>query len=196
MQIELKWNETDKRRFLSAVGKIGKAVKFQIESPGILPKTLAIKFTEQMRIAIITQKWVSKWGVRGRRYHPKYEKWKKEQVGHSLFWKLQGDLLAALQQWKVTEGWFSGVPITAMDSGGKNFSGKGKSKPIAMYGTILEEGGQHGGMHPARPVFEHTFNEFSFSSSRPGKSFGVTYSGGLAWALCEKALVQIGDHWR
>jgi len=55
-------------------------------------------------------------------------------------------------------GWIGGVPIGAMDQGGKSWFGKGadephgKSKSIAMYGSIEES---------RRPIFKPTAEEYA-----------------------------------
>jgi len=106
-------------------------------------------------------------------YSKRYRNWKYEYgwMGYPSPWRLKGDLVNSLTAFKASNGWIGGVPIGAVDSGGKSWFGKGskgplgKAKPIAMYGTVMEKGGdytaQGGGVHPARPVFGPAAEEYA-----------------------------------
>jgi len=95
-------------------------------------------------------------------YSPRYAKWKVEtmQLG-STFWILGRDLLKAITVIKKRWGYVGGIPMDAMDSGGKSWYGKGKvgkKKKIGMYGKTIEFGL---GKQPARPVFEPSGHEYA-----------------------------------
>jgi len=106
-------------------------------------------------------------------YVPRYRTWKYEYgwQGYPSPWRLRGDLVASLTSFKAADGdgWVGGVPYDKKDSGGKSWFGKGakgpsgKSRFIAMYGTVMEYGGSwaKAGTHPARPVFEPTMKEYA-----------------------------------
>jgi len=95
-------------------------------------------------------------------YSPRYAKWKVETMRMgSSFWILKGDLLRSLTVIKKRWGFVGGIPLNAMDSGGKSWHGtgdKGPRKSITMYAKTIEFGL---GKQPARPVFEPTGEQFS-----------------------------------
>ncbi len=84
-------------------------------------------------------------------------------MGYPSPWRLRGDLVSSLSAFKAPngKGYIGGVPIGAMDQGGKSWLGKGSkgpkgpSKPIAMYGSILEYGPKR------RPVFGPSADEYA-----------------------------------
>ena len=95
-------------------------------------------------------------------YSKRYQNWKYEYgwLGYPSPWRLRGDLVQSLSAFKNpgAHGWIGGVPIGAMDQGGKSWFGKGAqgpvgpSKSIAMYGSVEER---------RRPVFKPTAEEYA-----------------------------------
>jgi hypothetical protein len=161
--ITIKLDDKDRERYLRAAKK----VKAKVETFG--------KDEMQRRCAVDYFQLVVKniFSMNSPRpaYVPRYRTWKYEYGwnGYPSPWRLGGDLVKSLSAFKSKKGWVGGVPENAMDSGGKSWFGKGskggsgKSKPITMYGSVMEYGGSwpKAGNHPARPVFGPTAEEYA-----------------------------------
>lgn len=166
-------NEADLRRIMWAIHKVEDTVNFlKME----VPRSMAIECQQKLVAAIITQKYLGQWGSRAREYHPRYRLWKElyGRAGGMKFWILWTDLLKNIKVFKQPYagrhwGWMAGIQAGTMDTGGKSWMGrgrKGKAKPVAWYGRILEWGGSfgEGGVHPPRPVFGPTLRDFASES--------------------------------
>jgi hypothetical protein len=164
----LKFNTNDINRFIRALTRVSKQVR---RSRQAVPREMAIKFTNTVLTNITSQKFVHTWSSRAQRYNPKYQIWKRRYGKGGGFWVLWGDLISSITYFKAGDGWMSGVPSGAMDSGGKSWFGKGdqgEPKPLAMIARLLEKGGNagRGGKHPKRPVFGPTLVEFRTDGAR------------------------------
>jgi hypothetical protein len=163
--VDAQLDPAELQKLLSAVDAVDWQVHFQeIDSP----RFMALKYIEQLRMAITGQRFMSGYAP----YHPRYKDWKNSYGKRSGFWQLFGDLLMNLNHWRNgTSSYFAGIRQGVMDTGGKSWTGKGdrgKPKPIAMYGWVMEEGlsGKNkAGKHPARPIFRPTLFEFAFGDS-------------------------------
>lgn len=161
-------NETDFRRIQKAVDRlIVSARRAQTECP----RTLAEGYVEEVREAIISSKYSSKY----QDYNERYEEWKHKHGKGLRFWDLFGDLISNLHAFPVESGFFGGIPSGTMDSGGKSWLGKGDkgpSKDIAWYGWIMEEGGVFVGnagvtqRHPKRALFTPVFNSYKIRARK------------------------------
>lgn len=152
-------NDTHFRRIIFAIEKM---ISMAILQKKDLPYKSAIDYKQLLVQNILTQKYASTYSP----YSPWYAHWKTvTMLSGSHFWRLYGDLLKAITTRQATNGYFSGVPSGVMDSGGKSLFGtrknpRGKRKPIAMYGRVMEGGLNN---HPARPVFGPTRDEYARS---------------------------------
>jgi len=147
--ITIKFIEADLQRYLKALEKVEQSVKLFGQDE--MQRRCAVDYY-QLLVKNIMSKMVPKPS-----YSPRYARWKKKygRMGFPSPWRLKGDLVASLSAFPVGKGWMGGVPIGAMDSGGKSWLGKGDigdSKPIAMYGSIEED---------RRPVFGPTAKEYA-----------------------------------
>lgn len=120
-------------------------------------------------------------------YTARYAMW-KQKVGKwsGGFWNLKGDLIKALTHFREENGWKGGIPADVMDTGGKSWLGnldKGPSKPIAMYGIVMEFGGNYGkaGYHTERPLFWPVYKDYAAFDWRRNQ-----------WV----AMQDIGRYWR
>lgn len=184
ISIEAKLEDADKTRLLAAIAEVDKAVHFYAEEA---PRKLALAYVKELRANIISGRYDAAFAA----YNPKYAKWKASMGLGSKFWKLYGDLIMNLRVFKdTTDGYWGGIPYGLMDRGGKSWFSKpgqrvGPRKPIAMYGTVVEEGNKK---TPARPVFALTFRDFTWSKT-------VATQGGM-WIEGEKVLQIIGGKWK
>jgi hypothetical protein len=162
--IEIKIDELTRRRIINAIGKVQVATRYQNDE---LPREMSRQFVTRVRQDIISQYWVSRWSARGQRYEERYGKWKAEQGYGSDFWKLGGALIAALSSFKVSDGYMAGIP-NGIIGASPRYSGT-RLYEIAKYAYTLEYGGDYrsrkGGIHPKRPVFTHSINQFAFRES-------------------------------
>lgn len=127
-------------------------------------------------------------------YNTRYAAWKAQYGRAHGYWQLFGDLVRNIVSTRttypfgtsqLTYAFFSGIPAGVKDSGGKSWFGrghKGASKDIAWYARIMEKGSASGGqVHPARPIFEPTMEEYA-------QSGWITRGA--------EALNEIGKRWR
>ncbi len=189
--LEAKWDDRQKNILMSRLATVTRMVYYYIQPPGELPKQLSIKYVELARQYLLLFRRGGDMGYKA--YNPDYAKWKKQYGKLSGFWNLMGDLFENVKSSRARDGYFGGVVSTVMDRGGKSWYGKGnrgEPKSIAMYGTVMEEGlaGGKAGVHPARPLFRPVLEKFAYSKSRA--------TAGLAWSICDSALMKIGDAWK
>ena len=158
--ITIKFIEADVKRYLKALVKLNAAAMGFGQQE--MQRRCAVDYY-QLLVKNIMSKMVPKPS-----YSPRYARWKKKygRMGFPSPWRLKGDIVASLSAFPAGKGWMGGIPIGAMDSGGKSWLGKGdkgRSKPIAMYGSVMEHGGSYGkgGTHPPRPVFGPTAKEYA-----------------------------------
>lgn len=175
---EIGFDQRDLERVLHAIEKVHSAVILYVYDE--LPLRLARQYKLNLIEAMVGEDYAEGYAP----YHPRYKNWKSEYAAGS-FWVLFGDLIRALGIHRIERGRFCGVKSSVMDRGGKSWFGhrdKGKPKPIAMYGWIMELGGDYGtgGDHPARPVFEPALDDFAREE---------------APRIGEKALEEIGRQW-
>ena len=90
-------------------------------------------------------------------YTPRYRTWKFEygKMGYPAPWRLYGDLVRNIINFRSGAGWMGGIPANVYDQGGKSWGGrgdKGKPKRIAMYAAVNEL---------RRPVFGPTMEEYA-----------------------------------
>ena len=150
------------RRYMRALDRIERVAKAQMR---ILPFLCATDYHHLLIGNLLSQKFYGQYP----RYSPRYAHWKTEVVlKGSQFWLLYGDLVKSItiferaDRMTPTRGaWMGGVPAGVHDRGGKSWFGKGdkgKPKPIAMYGRVMEFG-LH--THPERPLFKPTMDEYA-----------------------------------
>ena len=161
--ITIKFKESDFQRYMKALTKLEQSAKTFGQDE--MQRRCAVDYF-QLVVKNIMQMKFPRPG-----YSKRYRNWKYEYgwSGYPSPWRLRGDLVSSLAAFKVGNGYVGGVPIGAMDQGGKSWFGKGrkgpvgKSKSIAMYGTVMEKGGvwPKAGTHPPRPVFEPTMKEYA-----------------------------------
>lgn len=154
----------DLMRWFRALSRVEAEAVRQKEN---LPRLSSILYSQLVIRNIMSQK-----GMNYAPYSPRYAKW-KEQYGRAHgFWQLYGDLVRNITHFRVTTdtpgtvAFMGGIPSNVVDTGGKSWLGrgdKGPSKPIAMYGRIMEYGGSFGkgGVHPPRPIFGPTGKEYA-----------------------------------
>jgi hypothetical protein len=125
----------DPKQFSQAMSGLNRIIRFATIEKDRLPMRQAVGYVNLLRANLVSNKFV----------HPPYSEdyaaWKAKQPwAMKGNWKLKGDLLKSLTAFKpsVGDGWRGGIPADAMDSGGKNWSGKGPPKSIAMYARTLE----------------------------------------------------------
>ena len=190
LTVEAEFDKTQLKQVLSRLNLVQKTVHYYIESPGQLPKKLALKYIANLRSFIMFQRGMSSY----QGYNTDYADWKSQYGKGGGFWKLYGDLFTALSVFNKQTGWFAGVPYGTLDSGGKSWFGSGnKGAPswIAMYGSVMEEGLKTSirgsGVHPARLLFVPILKDFVYSKSKGAQ--------GGAWDLADKMLEIVGDYW-
>jgi len=151
--ITIKFVEADLRRYLKALNKLEQSVKTFGQDE--MQRRCAYDYYLLVFQNIMRRNFPRP------AYSKRYRSWKYEYgwSGYPSPWRLRGDLVKSLSAFKANGGgWIGGVPATAMDSGGKSWFGKGKkgpkgrSKPIAWYGSIEEK---------RRPIFEPTAFEYA-----------------------------------
>lgn len=161
--IRIKLNKSDYNRWIRA----SKAVEDAILSSA---KNLPRLASKDYSILIIRNINSQKYGGYYTSYSYRYSKWKNLFGARQGFWKLKGDLIQAVSFFRVIssgkeDAWMGGVPSSAKDSGGKSWLGDGRSGPsktIAMYGYVMEHGGNYGkgGHHPGRKLFAPTYRDY------------------------------------
>jgi hypothetical protein len=186
--LEVKLDPQERRAILNAVNAIEGQVIRQVSTPGLMLDELAKDFVVKVKTAII----IGKYSGTYKSYNKRYETWKRTSYRSPYsFWRLGGDLLKNIQVVRYNDTVFAGVPPFARDKGGKGWKG-GFPKPIAMYGSIMEEGRlrpiNKEGKHPARPVFEPTFKDYTFSDQNSKQ--------GQMWVIGERTLIKIGEWWK
>lgn len=133
---------------------------------GVFNRRCAARFASKVVTDILNQRHAEEY----QDYVRRYATWKGLMgLSGKGFWRLGGDLVKSLSHYRVEEGWFAGVAEGAMDRGGKSWLTKpggvvkGPPKPISMYATVMEFGGDYGlgGVHPKRPVFVPAMEEFA-----------------------------------
>lgn len=174
-------NTRDVRNWVRALDRVLDRSHFWADRDGgELNRRCAQLYSTQVLVAILGQRFT----YRG--YVDRYSKWKnKVGKGGEGFWKLKGDLVKALTHFREDEGWKGGIPAHVMDSGGKSWNyptlgsgNKGKRKPIAMYGIVMEFGLAG---HPKRELFWPIYKEFADFEWQRNQ-----------WV----ALQDIGNYWR
>lgn len=151
----------DLKRWIKAGERVYARALLHVED--VMQRRAATEYMHLLIQNIMTRKYASGYPP----YHPRYAAWKEKRTNTGYFWFLRGDLLRNIQIFPFKSGrrknWMAGVPSGVMDAGHKSWFGGGKSKPIAMYGRIMEEGKPPGpgGRHPKRSVFEPTMNEYA-----------------------------------
>jgi len=154
--ITIKFIEADLQRYLKALEKLKQSAKLFGQDE--MQRRCAVDYFQLLVKNIMKRTRPSP------AYSKRYRKWKYEYgwMGYPSPWRLRGDLIGSLSAFRAPDGnsWIGGVPIGAMDSGGKSWFGKGSkgpsgpSKPIAMYGSVEEA---------RRPVFKPTAEEYAKS---------------------------------
>jgi len=152
--ITIKFKEADLQRYMRALTKLQQSVKTFGQNE--MQRRCAVDYY-QLLVKNIMKKMTPKPS-----YNPRYARWKMKYswMGFPSPWRLRGDLVSSLSAFKAPDGngYIGGVPIGAMDQGGKSWFGKGSkgpsggSKSIAMYGSIEEA---------RRPVFGPTSSEYA-----------------------------------
>lgn len=152
----------DVKRWLEALDRVLDCAHFWADKDGgELNRKCARDYANKVLMAISSNRYS---------YHPytnRYADWKYSVgFGARSFWQLKGDLTRALKHFREEGGWKGGIPYWTLDTGGKSWYGnlnRGPRKSIAMYGIVMEFGGNYGegGRHPARPVFWPIYKEFS-----------------------------------
>jgi len=138
-----------------------------------LPYRQAIDYSDMLRQNITSGKFDSGYSP----YNMRYFNWKynvfKSTGG---FWKLRGELLAAISVFKMREGkslgWMGGIPSGETDSGNVSWFGtgdKGRRMPIAQYARWLEFGRRG---QPERPLFQPTLVEYKDGGAK--KQLAIT----------------------
>lgn len=154
--ITIKFKEADLRRYLSAIERVGQTAKTW--GADEMQRRCAVDYYQ-----LVTKNIMSRHLPRPA-YSKRYRNWKYEYgwQGYPSPWRLKGDLVRSLGAERFSrggaKGWYGGVKIGAVDSGGKSWFGKGRkgprggSKSIAMYGSVEEE---------RRPVFGPSREEYA-----------------------------------
>jgi len=152
--ITIKFKEADFQRYMRALTKLQQSVKLFGQDE--MQRRCAVDYF-QLLVNNIKKRYFPRPA-----YSIRYRSWKYEYgwQGYPSPWRLRGDLVGSLSAFRAPDGksWIGGVPIGAMDSGGKSWFGKGSkgpsggSKSIAMYGSIEEK---------RRPVFGPTASEYA-----------------------------------
>ena len=184
LQVGVRLRVEDVRRLKRALDRVHSQVRTQSNE---VPRQIAAGYQQRLIANITSGKFVPGYA----KYHPSYQKWKLKhgRLGFPSYWRLFGDLVKAIGSYKVgayegiDHAWFAGVPAGVTDTGGKSWTGqgnKGTSKEIAWYGRIAEQGASGEQDHPARPVFEPTFDEHE------------TEAGQKA----EQGLLKVSEYWR
>jgi len=161
--ISVKLNQTEYKRILQALKEVRYKSKrwFEVRG-GELNRRCAIGYAQLLVRNIMTQKHMGGYAP----YHPRYRQFKQDYFAGG-WWRLKGDLVKNIVNFREGVGWMGGVPAGVFDTGGKSWFGmgrKGKRKQIAMYARVGEFGGKlprGGGDHPARPIFQPTTEEYA-----------------------------------
>ena len=154
------WVELDTKQLRAIRAALLRLNKRALYWKDEIPRQGAALYVQQVINNIISNKFSASYPG----YSDIYKKYKPEG---SPFWKLAGDLIAAvsferLQQAGDKTWFFAGIKRGLFDSGGKNIKGRGKPKEIYWYAMIQEYGGTfRGQVHPARPLFGPTFNNLA-----------------------------------
>lgn len=186
ISIKADWDEDQKRILLSRLRAVNNLVRYYMVAPKQLPRQLSIGYVTALRETIKAIPFYYA------PYNPKYAEWKAAHGKHSGYWRLMGDLYASIKSFKFADGWYGGIKYGTMSSGTQSY-GKGiKPKPIVMYGRVMEKGMKksknRSGVHPARPLFEPVFKQFTYSKSKSTR--------GNAWTIADAALMKVGNKWR
>lgn len=150
--ITMRLDKTEYARVMRALNEVRRRIKFFItDNGGDLNRRSSIGYKQLLVKNIMnTTRPVPAYSVR-------YRSWK---LKHGKFpypapWRLFGDLVKSISNFKSGTGWMGGVPAGVFDSGGKSmFGGKGKPKLIAMYAAVNER---------KRPIFRPTMDEYAGS---------------------------------
>ena len=152
--ITIKFIEADLQRYMRALAKLRQSVKLFGQDE--MQRRCAIDYYQLLIQNILRR------NLPRPAYSKRYRSWKYEYgwQDYPSPWRLRGDLVKSLSAFRAPDGnsWIGGVPIGAMDSGGKSWDGKGSkgpkggSKSIAMYGSIEEA---------RRPIFGPTAEEYA-----------------------------------
>jgi hypothetical protein len=167
--IGVKLNPQDVRKWLKALNSVEYRARWWLKAGGgELNRRLSVAYSNKVVANILSNKWSFV------PYKERYAKWKKDAgLGSEPFWKLKGDLVQSITNFRESKGWTGGIPANVVDSGGKSWfhklnEGKIKRKRIAMIGTVLEFGGDYtssgGGFHHKRPVLANTLDEFELQN--------------------------------
>lgn len=158
-------NPADVARWYRALANVERQVRKELDDN---PKRCSVEYVTLVIQNIITQRFAGGYAP----YTEAYEEWKSKFGKKSGFWQLFGDLVRRLTHFRVTDrrkgvkAWMGGIPANIIDAGGKSMWGEGDygpPKPIAMYGFVMEWGGEYGrgGTHPGRPVFMPTAKQYA-----------------------------------
>ena len=162
--IAIKLDQKDYQRVMKALRKVRQKANFQfVTRGGEMNRKCAIGYAQMLVRNIMSLKRPSPL------YVPRYHAWKKKygRMGYPAPWRLFGDLVANISNFRDGPGWMGGIQAGIFDTGNKSWLGKGdtgESKEIAMYARVGEFGGKlprGGGDHPARPVFRPTMEEYA-----------------------------------
>lgn len=192
IQVSAQYDQKQLQRLFSRIKILEANVMYYIASPADLPRQLSRAYIDLIRNTIITRMVPVGTPVYPP-YNSKYAMWKKKYGKYDGFWQLMGDLYSNLGSFKWGGGYYAGIKFFARDKGGKSWFGegnKGKSKPIAMYARVMEEGSpniNNSGVHPARPLFAPTLKHFVYSRSKK--------TAGDAWTIADKTLAILGRKW-
>lgn len=150
--IAMKFDKTDFARVMKALRKVRQKVNFQfVLRGGEMNRKCSIGYAQLLVRNIMGLKRPSP------PYVPRYRVWKKGygRMGYPAPWRLFGDLVKNIANFRLGTGWMGGIQAGIFDTGGKSWFGKGdkgKPKQIAMYARVGER---------KRPVFEPTMEEFA-----------------------------------
>jgi hypothetical protein len=159
INLEIKFNQSDIRRYLRALKRVERAVDREKRE---LPYRGAVDYVNLLTKNIMSQKYLA--GAAP--YNPKYEKWKSQHFMMRGFWIMRGEIIRSLTVYRDRhpQRWIGGLPKNAgMVPGSSWFMppGSGKPKSINMYAYVNEYGGVYAGYnHPARPIFRPTKVEY------------------------------------
>lgn len=154
LNIYITFVASDFKRVMTAIANTKAAVRVRAKNIGY---QMGIDYLQLLAKNVYSQKYAGTYSP----YHPTYREWKAGLGGDMRFHILGGDFLRSLMVWRDKRGWKAGVPAGVLDSGGKNYTGKGAPTYVAAYARIFEWGGTFKGqVHPPRPVFTPTLVEY------------------------------------
>jgi hypothetical protein len=114
----------------------------------------ALDYIYRVSNNISIQKFAGQWSPLNQRY----KEWKIFAYGESRWWIMSGALQKSLSAFKLSGGWFGGIPAHAMAPSTSWFGTKpGAPVSIAEYGYWAEYGRRG---QAARPLFNPTLEEF------------------------------------